>query len=615
MARVQVNDLRQAALNPQARPVDAFVAPLVQQPSKDWRDLAQALSSVQPKLEAYGTKVMKEEIEQAQLEAQRDRLKNQMAYAEAVKAGVVPAGANPWYVRAYKELDGELAGQQEYFNSVTQAWEQSGLATQEFETEFEREAALADFLQQQREAFLEGKDDIHWIKGFERGRAQAEASVTQRHIQATVQANEEKFQLSTEKKLMDILMNSESDEAAAMAIAEYGREINGKFGQSFTRYNTTTIKAISQAAQQHALARNYEAAYATLDLLNKIPTTEGNYLGGTGPGKEAYNDGIARFQQMERADIQWQRSNISWKWQEQDRKWTLMTRGRQWDELAAQDAFIGIVRQINENPVSDIVGFLNEAVAKNPKLADKVPALMNMWEQRVRADRIVPEDTLHIAGLRTGIERGAVSPDDLLTELSEGRLSYDTFINFMDDIARTNNVRGKINALPRDHRDLIDMYEKNAVGLAQGELSAFGQPTVAGRDSGFQVQRVMRAAISEYLANNPSPAYGELMNFLEEQLVLLKKSGLIGDSVGKMTAASATFGQAQVPPLSDLRQRMQPQQAPTPAQQQQQPQQAPQQRYPTPPQAAIDRLKANPELAPQFEQMFGPGSAAQYLNQ
>lgn len=608
--RIQMGDLRQQALNPQARPVDTFITPGGVDPSQGLQQLASSLEKFSPYLARYGQGVMKEHIEEAQLRAQRDRLKNQMDYAEATRQGIVPEGANPWYVRAYKELDGEIAGKQEYFNQVSQAWHESGLSTLDYETEAERNAAMADFLQQQREQFLADKEDLHWVKGFEKGRQQAESTLMQRHIQATMQANEEKAALANGKKINEILLMDGTPEERAEAIAAFGRANHGKFGQSFQSFNKQTVGAITSAANQLALARRWDEAYEMLGMLNKVPTRDGAYLGGTTEGREAFNATISRFQQMERADIQFQRSNESWEWQKKDQQWKTITRSRQWEEWAAEDSLVGVLREIAVNPVSDIQSVINDAIAQNPKLAKHAGALQNAWEARVRADRIVPEDKVEVAGLRTGIEKGTIGPDELLNRLSNDELSFDTFLNLMDDLARNNSVSGRIASLSRDHRDLISDYEKGAIALAQGELSAFGQPSVAGRDAGFQVQRVLKASINEYLSDNPSPKYTELQEFLEGRLAAMKKSGLLGAGIEGVKASAANYGTAQVAPLADLQTRVQQAENPQP--------QAPQQQqgqYPKPPQASIERLRTNPDLKTQFEEVYGPGSAEQYLNQ
>ena len=111
--RVQVRDPNAgiSTITPQARPIDAFRAPALQRPdtNSELLGLAQGLSSLVPALQQYTTQVQQRDDDAAEAENEAAAeegealfRRNRVQYAEAVRRGVIPAGANPHLVRQYR---------------------------------------------------------------------------------------------------------------------------------------------------------------------------------------------------------------------------------------------------------------------------------------------------------------------------------------------------------------------------------------------------------------------------------------------------------------------------------------------------------------------------------
>lgn len=101
MKRLQTRDLNQKVLQPEARPVDTFVAPGGVDPSQGLRQLADALENVQPTLHAYGSKRMEQHKEEMNYlaEGRLGGMTIDQALAER-KAGTLAESDDVWYQKA-----------------------------------------------------------------------------------------------------------------------------------------------------------------------------------------------------------------------------------------------------------------------------------------------------------------------------------------------------------------------------------------------------------------------------------------------------------------------------------------------------------------------------------
>lgn len=135
--RVQVADLSQVQLRPEARGGDTYYRPqadpVQQQADPMLVQLAEGLGKMQPKLMELGMhfldKQNKEEAAQGN-QAYRDALMkdadlNKKGFKDLVDQGVIPAGASPWFQKGWREQQLRNMGE-EYGRDVTLAWNANG---------------------------------------------------------------------------------------------------------------------------------------------------------------------------------------------------------------------------------------------------------------------------------------------------------------------------------------------------------------------------------------------------------------------------------------------------------------------------------------------------------
>lgn len=553
MKRVQVADLQNVLLQPQARRVDAFAQAGGPDPSQPLRQLAGALGDAVPKLTRWLDNKEAGVKEESILRAQRDRMKHQVSFAEGVSAGLISEGENPYYVRAYKEIDGELAGKQQYGQALHEAWQQSGLATMDFPSEGQRYAALTNFIHEQRAAFLEGKDDIYWVDGARKGIDAAEAALVQRHQEAAITANTQKANAATEAKIEEFLFMDGDKEAKAALIAAFGQDRNGKFGLNFEKYNDMTLNQVTSVSYRQALAGDYAAALETLSILDHIPTSAGNTLGSTGKSREAVNNMVAKIENLQKSRDQYQWSLQTREWSINDERWKRFTRNKQMEEFAQQDRLGEMHLWIAENPDGDFEQALSAMIQADPKMAKHAQTLRGVYQARIRADRVVREDALAVMSLRHGIEKGTIGADELMKRAAAQELSYDTFMGLMDDLARQHKARGLTDALPQEARGLINDYESELRKVAVGsELN----PLPGSQAKAANAVRLYKAMYLDYLSdpNNPRDVIS-LQKKLEEIFMSISQSAFYRQSLNITP---------KVMPMDQLQQQVQPLPPPAP---------------------------------------------------
>lgn len=159
--RVQVADLSQVQLRPEARGGDTYYRPqaeaVQQQADPMLVQLAEGLGKMQPKLMELGMhfldKQNKEEAAQGN-QAYRDALMkdadlNKKGFKDLVDQGVIPAGASPWFQKGWREQQLRNMGE-EYGRDVTLAWNANGDLKNSDDP-----GKLNQFLAQQSQSFRE----------------------------------------------------------------------------------------------------------------------------------------------------------------------------------------------------------------------------------------------------------------------------------------------------------------------------------------------------------------------------------------------------------------------------------------------------------------------------
>lgn len=127
MPRILPQDLVSPELTQvQATPVSTLTAPGVTPPpaTNSFLQLANALQGIQPSLNRFLDNRMEEATTEEIQKGQEAQLKNKVAFKDAVKAGAIPPGANPWFVQGYQEQEQRLNGVA-FDQSLREAWASS----------------------------------------------------------------------------------------------------------------------------------------------------------------------------------------------------------------------------------------------------------------------------------------------------------------------------------------------------------------------------------------------------------------------------------------------------------------------------------------------------------
>ena len=122
MTDLPSSQIQQEVLRPAAAPVDTYGPP----PRSGLRDFAASLSQIEPALNEFiDNRAKKFREEQAIRGEAAFQQNHQVGYAEAVRTGAIPAQASGSFVRAYKQSEGALAGQQlkDAYSQAYQAWD------------------------------------------------------------------------------------------------------------------------------------------------------------------------------------------------------------------------------------------------------------------------------------------------------------------------------------------------------------------------------------------------------------------------------------------------------------------------------------------------------------
>lgn len=535
MKRVQVADLRQALLKPQASPVDAYEQAGAPDPSQGLQGLAKSLAKVQPSINRFLENTSKSDQEEARLRAQRDRLKNKVTFAEGVKEGVISEGENPFYVKAYKRLDGKLAGQQEYTQLVSAAYQESGLAYKEFATPEERSAALADFLQVQREKFLKGHNDPYWVDGASSGIYQAEAQFNQRYMQDVATVNKERATVTMQKQIGQFLFEDAPMEARGAAIADFIKQNAGHFGLSFAEQNKTVLRTITTEAKALALSGRYQDAAELLKVVNHVETRDGATLGDTAEGRKTIADTMASIQQVQRNNDNYAWSLESREYARQSQQWAEISRSKQMQDWATEDALVEAYAWIGNNPTGDFEAKLQELQQKDSRIAKYSTQLRNAYQNRIRADRVVFEAKPLITSLQSRINKGVDVSEELATLHDQGEISTDTFYKMMGEAARVKKAGSLVKNLDKDAQDLIEDQRKYLEREAKGQAMQGGIFRVEGIENARNVNRMYRAAVIDFLSKNPGASYGEVDQFLTDVVKRLKQHDIFTKSSGFST--------------------------------------------------------------------------------
>ena len=614
-ARVQVADLAQARLTPEANPVDTYYRPqekAVPLPvDSTVAQLAQSLGSLRPQLVELSGKYLDNQAKEensAGNEAYRAALLkdgdlNKKAFKDLVDQGVIPAGASPWFQKGWREQQLRTMGD-DYGRDLTLAWNANGdLKNTDDPTK------LREFLANQQKAF---REKVGSTGGAFRPTELTEVldpimdhynkSVAGHQINHRVEEIQKQVETNTAIEVGRLAIRGEmSPEDRATGISTTVADLVSK-GLSGSRANQIVTDAVVNAA----------VAGQNADLLTVMPLikTGSGVLGETNYAKAKLHEAqqsIQRTKEHEaqmvwtesehkyqievvrkRADEQWGHQQVMWKQAKEDH-----------NRVTEERALSGSVAAfISRDPVADYRGTkeFKRLQELDPMKAEHMIAFHRQWigstEEQARAD----DKTSYVSLMRDIYAH----PNEFESERLErsflsGMITKQTYQQFHEDLRRAKSDHYDPLLGSKEFTDLVDATKKGIAGSPDGLFGVGGYNAELGSS---QLRGWAREYAAQMKAEGKPVSVGTFI--FEAQ----KKAKEIATqynpemaSAGQTYGAQAGQGQAQ--------QQQRPQQA----QPQQQPRQAqPQQPRPqvVPLADAIRILRQNPTAESQayFERNY-----------
>lgn len=589
--------LREApALTPSARPVDTYAVPAIAKPTQtEFQKLAESLSNIEPNLHQFIDQRRDIFIEDETKAAQQARLKNQMSYAQAVKRyeetggqeGIAP-GMSPWWVKEYKRMDGQLTARNQYLGWLHESYQQSGLAGQVYESPAESAEAFAQFVDGQRQAFLqqiEDAGDMEWLSGFEQERGSIENMLANANLQERSAANKERFNESIGAFIGAVLDSEGSTAEKVERIATDKAAKLGQFGMSGTDYNRITVDAVINRAVNLARLGRYAESQRELSILEQIPTGTGK-LGGTAYAREQSLAAELRILTLQRQeeDYEWSKTTRSWALADRDIQregLEFQQRQRERTEQAWQDQdnreeiLARIMAEIFANPTGDFTEEFADLLTDS-STAPLVRDLEAFKDARVSSKYRAIEDPAELTNLRIDIIEGQAGPEDVQRMVLEKRASMQTATSLLTEWQQAKISAERAAQLPAHIRSSVNSTVSDIEGVIRGsEFTSTEDSRAKAVMAGTRARRMML----EWLNKNPEATELEALEY--------------GDKVKTRILNSDEFTREVF--YDNRSQFYEPQ-------------------FVRPTDRQIQHLRNNPHLYPQFDEKFGTGAAAEYLN-
>lgn len=554
-------------------------------------ELAKGLGAATDAFDQFATEQTKQQREQDILEARSLRIQNQMNFAEATRQGLIPVGMNPWAIKEYHRVDGEITAQDNYKAFIDQRLKEMNFVAADYQNEAEASAALRGELGRAQKDFLQtyGANSTHeWMLGFQQGSRGVHEALVNTYQNDRAKFNEEKFTAATGAVINQVLTNPEMSPAEKAAqLDTLAKERRGQFGMGFKEYNDLVVTQSTAQAITLAQEGRFEEAQDALEVLASIPTGPGSTLAMSASDKimetelrisqiernrkeDARSDirwGWAQWAQQraiqdaERSDIRWEesredrarqeemqaREDVRWLWSVEDRSyiltdraWTDSERSRVLAERGKEELKDGMladgINMILRNPGADHTTMYQEIMEQasdKAVAAEVVSALQGFESARYNANQRIDEDESVIADLRVGIEEGTTRTAEITAAYANRQINGGTFMALMDDYrSRRSEMGNAAKAGQTARQEVLDTSIKEIGSLIRGADEGISVSDTR-RVKAANAQARARKLAREWQNANPDASaeeYYRFSDFLKERI--LNDSRFKPESIG-----------------------------------------------------------------------------------
>lgn len=281
MSRVQTPEQGDATLRPAASPVNRFsspVQPLQEEGPTKAAQLSSALSDLVPELLKFSANADQRQSQDAVLAARDMRAKNAITFKDAVTSGKISPDQNPWFIKTWKEMDGNVAADR-YNEDLTLAMSSGPLANSTSQEDSNK--LLDNFRSNWVKANLQDQDK-DYVAGFGTRAAGYDLNV-RAHQAAVVGRNIVAAAGDTfDHNAVGILQDSRQRGVAGPEVAVALKNASDKYlmaGGNAKDLNEKILKAVAADAEE-----NYDSSHAHA-ILDSLSTGPGGTLGGTAAAK------------------------------------------------------------------------------------------------------------------------------------------------------------------------------------------------------------------------------------------------------------------------------------------------------------------------------------------
>jgi hypothetical protein len=377
--------------------------------------------------------------EAARLQAKREA--NRKGLKDAVDAGAIPPGANPWFQKGWRRQQQRLAAE-DYEQQLHAAYAQSDVKNSD------DPEALGSFVDGFTQKYIEdrqlseaGGSDFNQV--FVPMMQQAQHGLYNIHTTQRIQKIEQEVEQNTQKEignsLTDHFLNGTPIEAVGSKISSVLEE-QYKNGLDGTKANKLAVDAITANAVE-----NLDPSM--LDALDHIKTGSGN-LGDITYAKDQRRQAEAQiyslYHQRREAD---------------------QAKAKLEQEKATQAIYSSATKKLLADPTADISDELKGLSDINP---EKVETVQN-WKQAAinNINKQTPDNPQAALPLQAKVYAGAATSDDIMDEWSRGNISYETAQKLIGDVDKARDFRN-----PTRDGVIVDMA-KNLEGAIRGNQFDF----------------------------------------------------------------------------------------------------------------------------------------------